>query len=63
MSRSFQSKYHEQKGPLGREDNVTMGHRGVDWIHLAQNGDQWRAVVNTFMYLGVPQKTDNFLTE
>jgi len=21
----------------------------VDWIHLAQDGDQWRALVNTVM--------------
>jgi hypothetical protein len=22
---------------------------GVDWIHLAQNGDQWQALVNTII--------------
>jgi hypothetical protein len=27
---------------------------GVDWIHLAQDRDQWRAVVNTVMNLRVP---------
>jgi hypothetical protein len=27
---------------------------GVDWIHLAQDSDQWRAVVNTVMKLRVP---------
>jgi hypothetical protein len=26
----------------------------VDWIHLALDRDQWRAVVNTVMNLGVP---------
>jgi hypothetical protein len=26
---------------------------GVDWIHLAQVRDQWRAVVNTVMNLWV----------
>jgi hypothetical protein len=25
----------------------------VDWIHLAQDRDQWRAVVNTVMNLWV----------
>jgi hypothetical protein len=26
----------------------------VDWIHAAQDRDQWRAVVNTIMNLRVP---------
>jgi len=26
----------------------------VDWIHLAQDGDQWRVVVNTVINLQVP---------
>jgi len=26
----------------------------VDWIHLAQDRDQWRTVVNTVMKLRVP---------
>jgi hypothetical protein len=34
----------------------------VDWIHLAQNMDQWRDIVNTIMNVTVPQKTRNFLT-
>jgi hypothetical protein len=25
-----------------------------DWIHLAQDGDRWRALVNTVMNLRVP---------
>jgi hypothetical protein len=31
-----------------------IGWEGVDWIHLGQNGDQWRAVVNMVMDLQVP---------
>jgi hypothetical protein len=27
---------------------------GVDWVVLAQDKDQWRAVVNTVMNLRVP---------
>jgi hypothetical protein len=54
----------EGKRPLGRhrrrwEDNIRMdvketGWEGVDWIHLAKDRDQWRAVVNTVMNLRVP---------
>jgi hypothetical protein len=54
----------EGKRTLGRprrkwEDNIIMdrgeiGWEGVDWIHLAQNRDQWWAVVNIVMGLRVP---------
>jgi hypothetical protein len=27
---------------------------GIDWIDLAQDRDQWRALVNTVMKLRVP---------
>jgi hypothetical protein len=35
-------------------DNIKMdlretGWRGMDWIDLAQNRDQWRALVNTVL--------------
>jgi hypothetical protein len=40
-------------------DNIKMdlgelGWDGMDWIDLAQDRDQWRAVVNTVMDLRVP---------
>jgi hypothetical protein len=51
----------EGKRPLGRPrrrwgDNTRMDLRetgwcGMDWIYLAQDRDQWRALVNTLMNL------------
>jgi hypothetical protein len=40
-------------------DNIKMdlreiGRVGMDWIDLAQDRDQWRAVVNTVMNLRDP---------
>jgi hypothetical protein len=32
------------------------GWENVDWIHLAQDRDQWWAVVNMVMKFQVPQK-------
>jgi hypothetical protein len=54
----------EGKRPLGKprrrwEDNIRMYYReigweGVDWIHMAQVRDQWRALVNTAMRIQTP---------
>jgi hypothetical protein len=33
---------------------VKKGWEGVDWIHLVQDKEQWRAVVNMVMNLRVP---------
>jgi hypothetical protein len=54
----------EGKRPLGRptrrwEDNIKMDLReiwwgGMGWIDLAQDRDQWRALVNTVMNPRVP---------
>jgi hypothetical protein len=52
-----------QKRPVGRQrrrwmDNIKMDLKrewdGMDWIDLAQDRDQWRALVNTVMNLRVP---------
>jgi hypothetical protein len=50
--------------PLGRPrrrwvynikiDLREIGWNGMDWIDLAQDRDQWRALVNTVMNLRVP---------
>jgi hypothetical protein len=52
----------EGRTPLGRprcrwEDNIKMdpreiGFGSVDWIHLAQDRDSWRALVNTVIAFG-----------
>jgi hypothetical protein len=54
----------EGKRPLGRprrrwEDNIRMdlreiGWSGMDWIDVARDRDQWRALVNTVMNIRVP---------
>jgi hypothetical protein len=54
----------EGKRPLGRhrrrwKDNIKLDLmeillEGVEWIHLAQDRDWWRALVNTVINLLVP---------
>jgi hypothetical protein len=48
-------------------DNTKMdlsgiGWGGLDWIDLAQDRDQWRALVNTTMNLRVPQNSTKLLS-
>jgi hypothetical protein len=31
-----------------------IGREVVDWMHLAQDGNQWQALVNTVMKFRVP---------
>jgi hypothetical protein len=54
----------DRKRPLGRsmrklENNIIIDLieiilKGVDWIHLVQDRDRWRAFVNTVMSISVP---------
>jgi hypothetical protein len=55
-----ESQKERQLGRPGRrwEDNIKMelgeiGWGGMDWIDLAEDRDQWRALVNTVMNLRV----------
>jgi hypothetical protein len=59
--RSFRRSRH------GVEDNIRVdlkgvGWRGVDWIHLAQNRDQWQALGSAVIKIRVPWEAGNFLT-
>jgi hypothetical protein len=38
------------------------GWDGVDWINMAQDRDQWRALLNTVMNFQVPLNAENFLS-
>jgi len=53
----------EGKSSLGKSrrrlEDINMdlrevGRSGIDWIHLAQDRDRWRALVNAVMNLRAP---------
>jgi len=54
MHTKFWSENLKGRARRRREDNIRMdltdtGREVVDWIHLAQDRVQWRAVVRTVM--------------
>jgi hypothetical protein len=61
-----------RKIPLGRprcrwEDNITMdlretGWGGINWIHVLQDRNQWRALMNMVLNFKVPQNVGKFLS-
>jgi hypothetical protein len=61
VKNTWSSYFHsEGKRPLGRSrrrwEDIRMVLRvirweGVDWMHLAQDRDQWQGPVNTVMYI------------
>jgi hypothetical protein len=62
----------EGNRPLGRPrrrwlDNIKMdlreiGRNGMDWIDMAQDRNQWRALVNTVLNLRDPYNSGKFLS-
>jgi hypothetical protein len=61
----------ERKGPLEKprsswEKNIKLDPKGTGWvdmdrIHLAQESDKWRVLVNTVTNLRVQKDSRNFL--
>jgi hypothetical protein len=43
-------------------DLRNIGWDGMDWIDLAQDRGQWKALVNMVVNLRYPQNAENFLS-
>jgi hypothetical protein len=72
MRNTYKIMVRKPKGkrPVGRsmnrwEDTIKTDLKGtgcedVDWPNLAQNRVQWQTLVNTVMYLLIPEKAGNW---
>jgi len=47
IEQEHKSEYMRKDEMVMRMDVRDIGWKGVDWIHLAQDRNQWQAVVNT----------------
>jgi hypothetical protein len=45
-------KASDHANDIGADGKIVW--EGVDWVHLVQDRDQWRAVMSTVMNLRVP---------
>jgi hypothetical protein len=53
VTRTLGRPRRKWKGNIGM-DLREIEWEGVEWMHLAQNRDEWRALVNTVINLRVP---------
>jgi hypothetical protein len=44
------------------KDNIKVGCRGRDWIHLVQYRNHWQGLVNMVMNSGVPYNAGKYLS-
>jgi hypothetical protein len=51
---AYHETYHYRYYFITKMDLGEIGWDGRDWIELAQDTDQWRALVNMVMNLRVP---------
>jgi hypothetical protein len=59
VSNHHTTRYNNQENQNLKSRNIRMnfkemGLEGVEWVHLAQDRNQWQALVNTVMNLRVP---------